>query len=158
MNPLNSVVALVDAKISRFAKLRGLFWGCFVFELQNLSLIFNSFVARERAADGGGLILDAMENVANPEKYPEFKGNVAAVYTHPLEHTPGSSGAHYGKDAETYMNVGQAMGQAMVGLLKGDTVPGPRCSSVGVPGGWCQKLRLGGCLLCMASYRQFRNV
>ena len=43
---------------------------------------------------GGGLILDAMENVANAAKYPEFKGNVAAVYTHPLEHSPGSSGAH----------------------------------------------------------------
>jgi hypothetical protein len=71
------------------------------------------------ATDGGGLILDAMENVANPAKYPEFKGTVAAVYTHPLLHTPGSSGAHYGKDAETYMNVGAAMGQAMAGLLKG---------------------------------------
>ena len=71
------------------------------------------------ATDGGGLILDAMENVANPAKYPEFKGNVAAVYTHPLEHTPGSSGGHYGKDAETYMNVGEAMGKAMVRLLNG---------------------------------------
>lgn len=71
------------------------------------------------ATDGGGLILDAMEAVADPTKYPEFKGNVAAVYTHPLEHTPGSSGGHYGKDAYTYMNVGQAMGAAMVGLLKG---------------------------------------
>jgi len=71
------------------------------------------------ATDGGGLILDAMENVANPAKYPEFKGNVAAVYTHPLEHSPGSSGGHYGDDAFTYMNVGEAMGNAMVKLLKG---------------------------------------
>lgn len=69
---------------------------------------------------GGGLILDAMENVADATKYPEFKGNVAAVYTHPLENTPGSSGGHYGHDALTYMNVGEAMGKAMVGLLKGD--------------------------------------
>jgi hypothetical protein len=53
-------------------------------------------------------------------KYPEFKGNVATVYTHPLLHTPGSSGGHYGDDAFTYMNVGQAMGQAMVSLLKQD--------------------------------------
>jgi hypothetical protein len=67
------------------------------------------------ATDGGGLILDAMENVAN--KYPEFKGNVAAVYTHPLEHTPGSSGGHYGHDAQTYMNVGEAMGTAMAKML-----------------------------------------
>ena len=29
-------------------------------------------------------------------------GNVAAVYAHPLEHTPGSSGSHYGGDAQTY--------------------------------------------------------
>jgi len=69
---------------------------------------------------GGGLILDAMENVADATKYPDFKGNVAAVYTHPLMHSPGSSGGHYGKDANSYMNVGQAMGEAMVGLLKGD--------------------------------------
>jgi hypothetical protein len=51
-------------------------------------------------------------------KYPEFKGNYATVYTHPLLHSPGSSGGHYGDDAFTYMNVGQAMGQAMVSLLK----------------------------------------
>merc|ERR1719473_2259334 len=72
------------------------------------------------ATDGGGLILDAMLAVANGTKYPEFEGNVAAVYTHPLEHTPGSSGGHYGDDAYTYMNVGEAMGKAMVGLLKAD--------------------------------------
>lgn len=67
---------------------------------------------------GGGLILQAMENVANGEKYPEFKGSVATVYTHPLLHTPGSSGGHYGDDAETYMNVGEMMGKAMAMLLK----------------------------------------
>ena len=50
-------------------------------------------------------------------KYAEFKGNVAAVYTHPLS-KGGSSGGHYGGNAETYMNVGEAMGRAMVGLLK----------------------------------------
>lgn len=72
------------------------------------------------ATDGGGLILDAMEAVANATKYPEFAGNVAAVYTHPLENTPGSSGAHYGRDALTYMNVGEAMGKAMVKLLAKD--------------------------------------
>lgn len=72
--------------------------------------------------DGGGLILDAMEAVANATKYPEFKGNVAAVYTHPLS-MGGSSGAHYSGNAETYMNIGQAMGAAMVSLLKGSTLP-----------------------------------
>eukprot|EP00045_Choanoeca_perplexa_P004653 m.39629 g.39629 ORF g.39629 m.39629 type:complete len:387 (+) comp12687_c0_seq2:60-1220(+) len=70
--------------------------------------------------DGGGLILDAMLNVdGRSGKYPEFKGNVAAVYSHPYS-MGGSSGAHYDNNAETYMNVGQAMGEAMVTLLKGD--------------------------------------
>ena len=72
------------------------------------------------ATDGGGLILEAMLNVANATKFPEFKGNVAAVYTHPLEHTPGSSGSHYGGDAQTYMNVGEAMGTAMAKMLKAE--------------------------------------
>jgi hypothetical protein len=72
------------------------------------------------ATDGGGKILDAMLAVDGESgKYPEFKGNVAAVYTHPLS-KGGSSGGHYGGNAETYMNVGEAMGQAMVKLLEGE--------------------------------------
>ena len=70
------------------------------------------------ADDGGGKILDAILAVdGNSGKYPEFKGNVAAVYTHPLS-KGGSSGSHYGGNAETYMNVGEAMGEAMVKLLE----------------------------------------
>lgn len=70
------------------------------------------------ATDGGGKILDAMLAVDGKSgKYPEFKGNVAAVYSHPLS-KGGSSGAHYSGNAETYMNVGEAMGRAMVELLK----------------------------------------
>ncbi len=74
---------------------------------------------KKGATDGGGKILDAMLAVDGESgKYPEFKGNVAAVYTHPLS-KGGSSGGHYGGNAETYMNVGEAMGKAMVKLLKG---------------------------------------
>jgi len=70
------------------------------------------------ATDGGGKILEAMLAVDGQSgKYPEFKGNVAAVYTHPLS-KGGSSGGHYGGNAETYMNVGEAMGKAMVELLE----------------------------------------
>jgi len=53
-------------------------------------------------------------------KYPEFKGNVASVYSHPRSkggHSGGHSGGHYSGNAETYMNVGEAMGRAMVELL-----------------------------------------
>jgi hypothetical protein len=52
-------------------------------------------------------------------KYAEFKGNVATVYTHPLS-KGGASNSHYGGNAETYMDVGEAMGRAMVKLLEGD--------------------------------------
>ena len=72
------------------------------------------------ATDGGGKILEAMLAVDGQSgNYPEFKDNVAAVYTHPLS-KGGSSGGHYGGNAETYMNVGEAMGQAMVKLLKSE--------------------------------------
>jgi hypothetical protein len=42
---------------------------------------------------------------------------VATVYTHPLS-KGGQSGSHYGGHAETYMNVGEAMGAAMVKLMQ----------------------------------------
>ena len=50
-------------------------------------------------------------------KHPEFKGNVATVYTHDMAQGGGGNG-HYGGNAEVYMDVGEAMGQAMVELLK----------------------------------------
>jgi hypothetical protein len=64
-----------------------------------------------------GLILKAMLDVANATLHPEFAGTVAAVYTHPLS-MGGASNSHYNGNAETYMNVGQGMGEAMVELLK----------------------------------------
>ena len=50
-------------------------------------------------------------------KYPEFKGNVATVYTNPVS-MGGASNGHYGGNAETYMNVGEVMGRAMVKLIE----------------------------------------
>ena len=50
-------------------------------------------------------------------KYPKFKGNVATVYSHPLS-MGGASNGHYGGNAETYMNIGEAMGRAMAELLE----------------------------------------
>jgi len=63
------------------------------------------------------LIMDAKFAVDGTSgKYPEFKGNVAAVYTHPFSNG-GSSNGHYSRHAETYMDVGEAMGKAMLELL-----------------------------------------
>ena len=58
------------------------------------------------------LIIDGMFAFA-----AAHKGEAATVYTHPLSQG-GASNSHYGGNAKTYMNVGLAMGQAMVDLLK----------------------------------------
>jgi len=69
----------------------------------------------------GWQILDAVLAVDGASgKYPNYAGNVAGVYTHP--YSQGSeSGSHYGGNAQTYMEIGQAMGSAMVDLLKTST-------------------------------------
>ena len=66
----------------------------------------------------GGDILNAQLAVdGTTGKYPEFKGNVATIYTNPMAQG-GSGNGHYGGKAEVYMDVGEAMGKAMVELLK----------------------------------------
>ena len=62
-------------------------------------------------------VIDAQLAISDPRKHPEFKGSVATVYTHPLSRK-GDSGVHYGGDPITYMGVGEAMGRAMVELIK----------------------------------------
>ncbi len=64
-----------------------------------------------------GKVLEAQLAVDGTSgKYPEFKGNVGTVYSHPMAQG-GSGNGHYGGKAEVYMDVGQAMGQEMVKLL-----------------------------------------
>ncbi|MEQ1850680.1 MAG: sialate O-acetylesterase [Chthoniobacteraceae bacterium] len=66
----------------------------------------------------GGEILNAQLAVdGSTGKYPGFKGNVATIYTNPMAQG-GSGNGHYGGKAEVYMDVGEAMGKAMVELLK----------------------------------------
>lgn len=65
---------------------------------------------------GDGKILNAMKAVAESDD-ETLKGKVGFVYTHPLS-KGGSSSGHYGGNPETYMNVGEAMGQTMVKLIE----------------------------------------
>ena len=59
------------------------------------------------------LIFRAQTEISSLQK---FQGNVACVYSNP--HCPvGTSTSHYSNDAEAYMDVGLAMGKAMVELL-----------------------------------------
>lgn len=62
-------------------------------------------------------------------KYPEFKGNVATVCSKPLCRGDASTG-HCGGNAETYMYIAEAMGQAMVELIKTYSgASGPKASA-----------------------------
>jgi Carbohydrate esterase, sialic acid-specific acetylesterase len=75
------------------------------------------------SSGNGGKVLEAHLAVDGESgKYPEFKGNVATVYSNPLSQG-GSGNSHYNGNAETYMDVGEAMGQAMVKLLMPSTPP-----------------------------------
>ena len=74
--------------------------------------------AKDAQPSNDKLILDAQLAVDGATgNYPEFKGNVSTVYTHPLS-KGGASNSHYNGNAQTYMDVGLAMGDAMVELIK----------------------------------------
>ena len=74
------------------------------------------------ATKGGGGNTETVMNAhlavdGKTGKYPEFKGNVATVYTHDMARG-GNGNGHYGGNAKVYMDVGEAMGKAMIELLK----------------------------------------
>jgi alpha-galactosidase len=56
-------------------------------------------------------------------KYKEFKGNVRTIEARPLwresDVSPNNKGYHYNHNAETYMEVGDALGRAMAELTEG---------------------------------------
>jgi len=89
------------------------------FDAPNAKFVCATLGQTEKGATGNeGMILEAQLAVdGKTGKYPEFKGNVATVYSHPLS-KGGASNGHYSGNAETYMNVGEGMGQAMAELLK----------------------------------------
>ncbi len=72
----------------------------------------------KESAGNGKLILDAMFAADGESgKHPDFKGNVATVYSHPYANG-GSGNGHYSGNAKTYMDVGLKLGEAMVKLIK----------------------------------------
>jgi len=87
------------------------------FDAPNARFVTASLGQTQRGSTkGDGVILDAMEAVSKSTD-PELKGKVGFVYTNPLS-KGGSSSGHYNGNPETYMNVGEGMGKAMVELLK----------------------------------------
>ena len=70
-------------------------------------------------AGNAKVVADAQLAVGSDfKKYPDFRGNVATAETRgfwrPAEESPREQGFHYNQNAETYMLVGEALGEAMV--------------------------------------------
>ena len=76
-----------------------------------------------KLAGPGLTIANAQLAVGDPKKYPEFAGNVKCVeardFWREVDVSPKDQGYHYNRNAETYMEVGNALGWAMAELLKG---------------------------------------
>ncbi len=74
------------------------------------------------AGSNADTIFKAQMNVSDPAKHPDFAGNVISVDTRPFyrpaEVSPRNQGFHYHGNAETYMLVGEEMGNAILKIKK----------------------------------------
>ena len=73
-------------------------------------------------SDAGALtVIAAQAAVANPALHPEFAGTVNTVETRPFDNGEllggSSEGFHWYWSAESYFNIGESMGKAMMALL-----------------------------------------
>lgn len=66
-------------------------------------------------------LMTAQRSMANFKKYPQHRGNVAAVDTsgfwRPKEISPANNLSHWNFNAESYYLIGEGMGKAMINLL-----------------------------------------
>ena len=73
------------------------------------------------ANGSGGNVLVAQMNVGNSVLHPEFAGTVTTVDTRPFDYGEllggSSEGYHWFWNAESYFNIGESMGRAMLALL-----------------------------------------
>lgn len=68
------------------------------------------------------IMLSAQNRITSASVYPEFAGNIAAVDTNPFNHGPNSPSKgfihHWNYNGQSYFQIGESMGKAMVALLK----------------------------------------
>lgn len=73
------------------------------------------------APSGPGSLIEAQGNVSDPVKHPEFSGTVTTVDTRPFDYgvfqSPIDQGYHWNGNGESYFQIGEVMGEAMLALL-----------------------------------------
>jgi len=94
------------------------------FDAPDAKFVLATIAFEGEKLSGHGLTIAAAQLAVDGEKgkYPEFKGNVAAVdarsFWRTKEVSPKNQGYHYNQNAETYMEVGNALGWAMAELIQ----------------------------------------
>jgi len=73
------------------------------------------------APSGPGSLIEAQGNVSDPALYPQFDGTVTTVDTRPFDYgefqSPINQGYHWNGNGESYYQIGESMGEAMLDLL-----------------------------------------
>jgi hypothetical protein len=76
---------------------------------------------REVKAERPVKLMEDQLSMADPKKYPDFKGNVGAVDTRDFqrkrEESPSKQGYHWFRNWETYYLIGESMGKEMIRLI-----------------------------------------
>lgn len=67
---------------------------------------------------GDGRVHDAQMAVGDPAKYPEFAGNVKSIDTRPFVRATEGHANCYNENAESFLEIGEAMGRAMLEVTK----------------------------------------
>jgi alpha-galactosidase len=101
------------------------------------------------APSGPGSLIEAQGNVASPTLHPEFAGTVATVDTRPFDFGElsgvNSQGYHWYWNGESYFNIGESMGKAMMALLPPiNTLPAATPQSVTTPENTALPVTLAG--------------
>ncbi|GIW79484.1 MAG: hypothetical protein KatS3mg105_1291 [Gemmatales bacterium] len=93
------------------------------FNAPNAKFVLATIAFEGKNLKGHGLTIAKAQLAVSGEtgKYPEFRGNVKSIDARPFWRdksvSPSGAGYHYNHNAETYMEVGNALGRAMAELL-----------------------------------------
>ena len=90
------------------------------FSVPNLPVVIGE-TGMANAPTGPGSLVEAQRNVADPAKHPEFAGTVITVKTTQFDYGTllgtSTEGFHWNWSGESYFNIGESMGLAMMSLL-----------------------------------------
>ena len=90
------------------------------FGVANLPVVIGE-TGMANAPTGPGSLVEAQRNIADPLKHPEFAGTVITVKTTQYDYGillgTSSEGFHWNWSGESYFNIGESMGLAMMSLL-----------------------------------------